>query len=87
MRLSKDVVKTVSSSILLHLVQTDHTANIEKSFKMIYRVNSSVTKSVSLRILQMAEAVAIRIKKPEFHVQENFVQLFPLPWPISGLIS
>ncbi|CAH8523514.1 unnamed protein product [Schistosoma mattheei] len=81
--LSKGVVKTVNSSILDHLVQTGHTANMEQSFAIVYRVNSILPNSVRLRILQMAEAIAIRIKKPELCIQKKYVQPLLLPWPTS----
>ncbi|CAI2725421.1 unnamed protein product [Schistosoma spindalis] len=85
--LSKGIVKTVNSSILDHLVQTGHKANMEQSFAIIYRVNSSLPNFVRLRILQMAEAIAIRIKKPELCIQKKYVQPLLLPWPTLGPTS
>ncbi|CAH8682281.1 unnamed protein product [Schistosoma rodhaini] len=82
--LSKGVVRTVNSSVLAHLVQTGHIADIEQSFTVIYRVNSSLPNSVRQRILQTAEAIAIRIKKPELCIQKKYVQPLLLPWPTSG---
>lgn len=51
------------------------------------RVSNNPLQSVRLRILQMAEAVAVRIKKADLWVKEKYVQPVPLHYPTSGLVS
>ena len=71
--LSRGIVRTINSSILTHLVQTGYTANMEQSFTTVYLVNSNLPKSIRLEILQIAEAIAIRIKEPGLCVQKNYI--------------
>ena len=79
--LNKGAVKTINSSILDHLVQTGHKADTDKSFSIIYRVPNKLTKASRYRILQIAEAIAIRLKQPELSTQKKQVQPLSLPWP------
>ncbi|CAH8629860.1 unnamed protein product [Schistosoma rodhaini] len=85
--LSKGLMRKVNSSILAHLVQTGHSASINQSFSIIYRVSNFLPKLVRLKVLQTAEAVAIRMKKPELCVQKKYLQPLLLPWPTTRSIN
>ncbi|CAH8594171.1 unnamed protein product [Schistosoma mattheei] len=80
--LNKGLMKKVNSSILAHLVQTGHSASINQSFSIIYKVSNFLPKLVRLKVLQTAEAIAIRIKKPELCVHKKYIQ--PLP-PLANI--
>ncbi|CAH8865615.1 unnamed protein product [Trichobilharzia szidati] len=85
--LSKGVVKSINSSILDHLVQTGHKASVDESFSIIYRVPNKLPKSSKHRLLQTAEAIAIRLKQPALCVQKKQVQPLLLPWPSVETIN
>ncbi|CAH8597774.1 unnamed protein product [Schistosoma rodhaini] len=85
--LSKGLMRKVNSSILAHLVQTGHIASINQSSSIIYRVSNFLPKLVRLKVLQTAEGVAIRMKKPELCVQKKYLQPLLLPWPTTRPIN
>ena len=85
--LNKGVVKTIKSSILDHLVQTGHKASIRESFSIIYRVSNKLPKTSRHRMLQTAEAIAIRVKQPMLCVQKKQVQPLLLSWPTVETIN
>jgi predicted GIY-YIG superfamily endonuclease len=73
--------RQVRSSILAHLIDLNHSVNLEQSFKVIYRTEQSRSKGLRQRFLNTAEAVAIRLHKPTLCVQKEFTQALLLPWP------
>ena len=78
--LRKGTVKAVNSSILEHLLQSGHRINCETAFYSFYavRVNSKLGRK---RLLLIAEAIAIRVLKPELCKQKHLVHTLLLPWP------
>ena len=78
--LCKGTVKTINSSILEHLVQTGHQIDKKDCFKVVYTNNKRYPKGLKKRLLTTAEAIAIRIIKPELCKQRSIVQTLTLPW-------
>nr|CAH8870376.1 unnamed protein product [Trichobilharzia regenti] len=74
-------IKCIKSSILSHLVDTGHRIDVNTAFRVIYRIPKSLSRTVRLRLLHIAEAVAIRSTKPELCIQKEHVQTLFLPWP------
>nr|CAH8866050.1 unnamed protein product [Trichobilharzia regenti] len=66
---------------LSHLVDTGHRINVNTAFSVIYRIPKTLSRTVRLRLLHIAEAVAIRSTKPELCIQNEHVQTLFLPWP------
>jgi len=79
--LTAGVRKIANSSILAHLLDNDHRVDIEKAFKVVYTISSDYPKGVRTRLLNTAEAVAMRLIKPDLCVHKQFVQSLALPWP------
>ena len=79
--LRKGLTKSIQSSIVQHLVDTGHQINTDDAFSICYRVPLRSTKSARTRLLHIAEAVAIKIFRPELCIQKKFVQTLLLPWP------
>ena len=79
--LRKGLTKSIQSSIVQHLVDTGHQINTDDAFSICYRVPLRSTKSARTRLLHIAEAVAIKIFRPDLCVQKKFVQTLVLPWP------
>ncbi|MES9973352.1 MAG: reverse transcriptase domain-containing protein [Candidatus Thiodiazotropha sp.] len=77
---SKGLNKSINSSILLHLMETGHAVDKTRNFRIIYHVPLCSSRFVQSRILNTAEAVAIRLNKPELCKQKRFVQSLSLPW-------
>ena len=77
--LRKGTVKAVNSSILEHLLQSGHRINCETAFHPFYavRVDSKLGRK---RLLLIAEAIAIRVLKPELCKQKHLVHTLLLPW-------
>ena len=74
--------KTTSSAILCHLVDFNHTVNINDSFSIIYRIPNYRSRRTRFRLLSTAEAVSIRLHNPELCSQKMFVRALHLPWPM-----
>ena len=74
-------VKTITSAIMGHLIDTGHQVDTQTCFKVYYTVPNSYPISVRKRLLSLAEAIAIRILKPCLCKQKNYVQPLLLPWP------
>ena len=74
--------KTTSSAILCHLVDSNHTVNINDSFSIIYRIPNYRSRMTRFRLLSTAEAVSIRLHNPELCSQKMFVRALHLPWPM-----
>ena len=79
--LRKGTVKTINSSILEHLVDSGHQVNAQDAFKIFYSVSRRFPKALRKRILSTAEAIAIRVLKPELCKQKALIQNLSLPWP------
>ena len=79
--LGKGVVKTINSSILEHLVNNNHLVNKDEAFKVFYRIPINLPKGTRIRLLNIAEAIGIKLMKPELCVQKKLVQTLFLPWP------
>ncbi len=78
--LGKGQIKGINSSILAHLVDSDHRVDASEAFRVIYKVPSSYSKSLGQRLLATAEAAAIRLRRPILCAQKNFVAAPQLPW-------
>ena len=76
----KGEIQSVTSSFQEHLLQIDHTADPDKSFKIIYKVPSKYSERVQLRLLCAAEAIAIHYKTPSLCIQKKYTQTLLLPW-------
>ena len=79
--LEKGVVKTINSSILELLVNNNHLVNKDEAFKVLYRIPINLPKGTRIRLLNIAEAIGIKLIKPELGVQKKLVQTLFLPWP------
>nr|CAH8822876.1 unnamed protein product [Trichobilharzia regenti] len=63
----------LNSAITRHLLDTGHEVDVEKSFKIINKQNSSI-------LLKFAEAISIKRLKPDLCVQKEAVISLSLPW-------
>ncbi|KAH9591590.1 Alpha-(1,6)-fucosyltransferase [Schistosoma haematobium] len=79
--LNKGQVKVIKSSILSHLVDTGHQVELNEAFKVIYNIPSNLPHGLRVRLLHIAEAIAIHVHKPDLCIQKRFVQPLSLPWP------
>jgi hypothetical protein len=79
--LGKDCTKQIRSSVLAHLVDTCHPVNKDNDFSVIYRVPISQSKWLRQDRLNIAEAVAIRLRNPKLCVQKQLAHALLLPWP------
>ena len=79
--LGKDVVKRIHSSILEHLVNNNHSVNMDEALNVFYRITINLPKGTKIRLLNIAEAIGIKLMKPELCVQKKLVQTLFLPWP------
>ncbi|CAH8678749.1 unnamed protein product [Schistosoma rodhaini] len=77
----KGQIKTIRSSILVHLIDSRHIVDKLKSFQVIYRIPPSFPNGVRSRLLHIAEAIGIRTFHPNLCVQKKFVTPLSLPWP------
>ena len=81
--LNHGITKTIRNSIVAHLVDSNHVVDRDQAFKVIYRVPQMRSKGLRIKLLNTAEAVAIRLHKPSLCVQTEFDQTLLLPWPAS----
>nr|VZI17964.1 unnamed protein product [Spirometra erinaceieuropaei] len=79
--LGRGETRSVSSSILAHLIDTDHRVDAKEAFQVVYRTPTSFSKGLRQRILATAEAVAIRLTNPVLCCQKTLTQALSLPWP------
>nr|CAH8852639.1 unnamed protein product [Trichobilharzia regenti] len=68
------------SSILEHLIDSGHQVKPEINFKVIYRIQGNLAKSVRIKLLHIAEAMAIHLLNPELCIQKKFVHSLNLQW-------
>ena len=75
--------KAIGSSILEHLVDSEHKIIPDSAFRVIYRTSANLPKAVRIRHLAIAEAIAIRLWKPELCIQKRFMHDISLLWSLS----
>lgn len=76
----KGLNKATNSSILTHLIATNHRIKAEDNFKILYKISHNTSQYIQTRLLNTTEAIAIRLLKPDLCVQKRFVQGLQLPW-------
>ena len=79
--------KAIRSSILEHLVDSEHKISPDSAFRVIYRTSANVPKAVRIRHLAIAEAIAIRLWKPELCIQKKLMHDVSLPWSLWLILS
>ena len=77
----KGLSKSVNSSILAHLLDTDHKVDAQNAFHILHKVPPNLPSGIRFRLLCTAEAVAIDQFKPDLCIQKQHVQALSLPWP------
>ena len=73
--LGSGVIKSINSSICVHLVDSNHTVQTTQAFRTIYLVRGNQSKLIRHRILTIAEAVGIRLFDPILCAQNNSSKL------------
>ncbi|BHF73981.1 hypothetical protein SprV_0401706500 [Sparganum proliferum] len=81
--LGRGETRSISSSILAHLIDTNHRVDAKEAFQVVYRTPTCFSKGLRQRILATAEAVAIRLANPVLCCQKTLTQALSLPWPTS----
>ena len=76
-----------SSSIAEHLMQTGHTTSGTTDFEVLYRVIPNRSQPIRFRLLSIAEAIGIRLFKPELCVHKKFVKTLNLCWPSPHAVN
>jgi hypothetical protein len=79
--LGKGITRKINSSVLAHLVDTNHPVDRDMDFSIIYRAPFSHSRPLRQRSLNIAESVAIRLHNPPLCVQKQLVHTLLLPWP------
>ena len=84
--LTKVTISTIRSSIVKHLVHSNHLTNNEKSFKILYTTPVNQYHSTRLKYLNMAEAILINLYKPELCSQKkSFSTMFYFLDPVYSV--
>ena len=73
--------KSITSSVVAHLANTNHIVEPTRAFRVIYQAPLNQPKFIRQRILAAAESIAIRQRQPVLCLQKQFVQSLCLPWP------
>ena len=76
----KGLTKSINSSVLSHLVDSNHRVDSHSAFEPIYRVSGRLPQMTKHRLLAIAEAIGIRLHTPSLCLQKNYVRplmLFP----------
>lgn len=73
--------KSIRSSVVAHLVDTNHRVDTTKAFNIVYRVPPNQPRAVRERILSIAESIAIRLRNPVLCAQKQFTHTLKLSWP------
>ncbi|KAA3675235.1 uncharacterized protein DEA37_0009945 [Paragonimus westermani] len=60
---------------------TNHRIDVNKAFRVVYRVTNAQPKTVHQRILVTAESIAVRLRNLNLCSQKKFVQSLQPPWP------
>ena len=76
--------KTSASAIALHLNESKHKVNQQKAFRIVHRIRASNSKLIKTRLLNIAEAICIRLRNPDLCAQKRFVRSINLPWPVPS---
>ena len=79
--------KNVNSSILAHLIDSNHVIDTNSAFEVVYKIPSRLPHGIRIRLLHIAEAIGIRLMKPELCVQKSFVLSFPSLGPNLSLTT
>ena len=79
--LTRGTISTIKSSILKHLVDSNHSINVEKAFKIVYTTPANQYFTTRTKHLNMAEAILINFYKPELCSQKKLLHNVLLPWP------
>ncbi|CAL8068940.1 unnamed protein product [Calicophoron daubneyi] len=79
--LQTGVIKSVRSSIVDHLVQTNHQTDRNKAFQIVYSVPNRNPNGVKKQLLAIAGSIAIRLGNPSLCAQKQCVRALNLPWP------
>jgi hypothetical protein len=82
--LSQGLIKSTPSAVALHLAETGHVTNNNNAFQVIFRVTPNRSRAVRLRLLSIAEAIAIRLHKPNLCIQKKLVRPLNLCWPTNS---
>ena len=70
--LTRGTISTIRSSILKHLVDSNHSIDIEKAFHILYTTPVSQYFTTRTKHLNMAEAILINFYKPELCSRKSF---------------
>ena len=65
MGLTRGTISTIKSSILKHLVDSNHGINVEKAFTIVYTTPANQPLTTRIKHLNMTEAILINFHKPE----------------------
>ena len=84
---SRGEIRETRSSILAHLIDSGHTIHVEWDFTILHRVPNVGPKGLRQRLLNTAEAVAIRLRKPSLCKQQKLDHTLLLSWPDSCISS
>jgi hypothetical protein len=82
--LTRNVVKSTSSAIASHVIETSHSFISSEAFQVVYRVPSIHSKLAKSRLLAVAEAISIRLRNPDLCAQKQFVRALQLNWPATS---
>ncbi|CAH8598674.1 unnamed protein product [Schistosoma haematobium] len=82
--LGKGVTKSINSTILSHLVDSEHHIKIEEAFSVLYQVPKYLPQGARLRLLYTAEAIWINSRRSNFCIRKKYIQPLCLPWPTTG---
>ena len=65
--------KSLTSSVVAHLANTNHIVEPTRAFRVIYQVTLNQPKFTRQRILAAAESIAIQQRQPVLCLQKQFV--------------
>ncbi|VDL99948.1 unnamed protein product [Schistocephalus solidus] len=76
--LGKGETRSISTSILAHLVDTNHRVDPKEAFQVVYQTAAYFSKGLRQRVLATAETVGVRITNPALCCQKTLVQALSL---------
>ena len=82
--LRSGVPKSISSSIVEHLLDSNHVISPNEAFSVLFSVPQNLNKGLSFRsfrLLFTAEAIAIRHFYSELCKEKPLLRVLQLPWP------
>lgn len=77
--LTKGKKKVITSSILVHLVDTDYHLDITPVCKVIYKISPNLPYGSRIQLLHIVETLGIQNKKPNLYLQKKFIKLLNIP--------